>query len=110
MSKLRIGVVGVGHIGKNHARVMAELGGVEFAAVYDKDARLAKEVASAHGAEAAGSLDEFAERVDAATVAASTGFLPMRRCRTMFSTSTIASSTRMPTTSDSASSVRMFSV
>ena len=46
----------------------------------------------------------------AASMAASFGFLPMRKCRTMFSTSTIASSTRMPTTSDSASSVKMFSV
>ena len=46
----------------------------------------------------------------AASIAASRGFLPMRKCRTMFSTSTIASSTRMPTTSVSASSVRMFSV
>ena len=46
----------------------------------------------------------------AASVAASSGFLPLRRCRTMFSTSTIASSTSMPTTSDSASSVSRFSV
>ena len=41
----------------------------------------------------------------AASIAACIGVLPMRRWRTMFSTSTMASSTRMPTTSDSASSV-----
>ncbi len=41
----------------------------------------------------------------AASIAAWYGVLPMRRWRTMFSTSTIASSTRMPTTSDSASKV-----
>ena len=46
----------------------------------------------------------------AASVAACFGFLPWRRWRTMFSTSTIASSTRMPTTSVNASIVRMFSV
>ncbi len=41
----------------------------------------------------------------AASIAAWKGFLPMRRWRMMFSISTIASSTRMPTTSDRASSV-----
>jgi len=46
----------------------------------------------------------------AASRAASSGGLPMRRWRTMFSISTIASSTRMPTTTDSASSVMMLRV
>ena len=46
----------------------------------------------------------------AASVAASQRRLALRKWRTMFSTSTIASSTSMPTTSVSASSVSMFSV
>jgi hypothetical protein len=46
----------------------------------------------------------------AASMAASMGFLPRCRCRTMFSTSTMASSTSIPTTSDNASNVRMLSV
>ena len=46
----------------------------------------------------------------AASRAASSGGLPMRRWRTMFSISTIASSTRMPTTTESASSVMMLRV
>ena len=41
----------------------------------------------------------------AASSAAFIGLLPMRMWRTMFSTSTMASSTRMPTTSDRPSSV-----
>ena len=41
----------------------------------------------------------------AASMAAWYGVLPMRMWRTMFSTSTMASSTRMPMTSDMASSV-----
>ena len=44
----------------------------------------------------------------AASVAACLGGLPMARWRSMFSTSTMASSTRMPTTTASASSVIMF--
>ena len=46
----------------------------------------------------------------AASIAAWYGFLPMPRWRMMFSISTIASSTRMPTTSESASSVTPLSV
>ena len=46
----------------------------------------------------------------AASIAAWNGGLPMRRWRMMFSISTIASSTRMPTTSDSDSKVTPFSV
>ena len=46
----------------------------------------------------------------AASRAAWYGVLPMRRWRMMFSISTIASSTRMPTTSDSDSKVTMLIV
>jgi serine/threonine protein kinase len=35
MKNLRVGVVGVGHIGKNHARLYAETEAVDFAAIYD---------------------------------------------------------------------------
>ena len=44
----------------------------------------------------------------AASIAACNGGLPPRKCRTMFSTSTMASSTSNPMTSDSASSVTVF--
>ncbi|MDQ2919144.1 MAG: Gfo/Idh/MocA family oxidoreductase [Verrucomicrobiota bacterium] len=72
MSKLRVGVVGVGHIGKNHARLYAELGTAEFAAIYDTDATKAEQVAREFGIPAATSLDDFAQRVDAASVATPT--------------------------------------
>ncbi|MBA3272338.1 MAG: Gfo/Idh/MocA family oxidoreductase, partial [Chthoniobacterales bacterium] len=72
MSKIRVGVVGVGHIGKNHARLYAELGSAEFSAIYDTDTAKAEELAREFGTTAAASLDEFAERVDAASVATPT--------------------------------------
>ena len=43
--KLRVGVIGVGSIGSNHARVLSELGDVELAAVVDVDERAAQAVA-----------------------------------------------------------------
>ena len=72
MSKLRVGVVGVGHIGKNHARLYAELSGAQFTAIYDTDAARAREHANEFGVVAAASLEEFAEKVDAASIATPT--------------------------------------
>src|SRR5881275_256211 len=72
MKKLRVGVVGVGHIGSNHARIYAELPHAEFVAVFDIDPARAAEIAAKYKAKAAESLNEFAEMVDAASVATPT--------------------------------------
>ena len=37
MSNLKVGVVGVGHIGREHARIYSQLPGVEFVGLYDLD-------------------------------------------------------------------------
>ncbi|MFN2476595.1 MAG: Gfo/Idh/MocA family oxidoreductase [Chthoniobacterales bacterium] len=72
MSRLRVGVVGVGHIGKNHARLYAELPNADFAAVYDIDAAKAEQLAQEFGVTRATSLEDFASRIDAASVATPT--------------------------------------
>jgi predicted dehydrogenase len=72
MKKLRVGVVGVGHIGSNHARIYAELPPAEFVAVFDIDPGRAAEVAATCKTKAVESLNEFAEMVDAASVATPT--------------------------------------
>jgi predicted dehydrogenase len=68
----RVGVVGVGHIGKNHARLYAELPGGEFTAIYDTDRAVADERAAEFGVKAVASLGEFAGHVDAASIATPT--------------------------------------
>lgn len=72
MKKLRVGVVGVGHIGANHARIYGELRNAEFVVIYDIDRARSAEVATKYNVRAAASLDEFAEMVDAASVATPT--------------------------------------
>lgn len=72
MKKTRIGVVGVGHIGKNHARLYAELPGAQFTALYDTNREVAAQRAAEFGVTAAASLEEFAEQIDAASVATPT--------------------------------------
>jgi predicted dehydrogenase len=72
MKTPRVGVVGVGHIGKNHARLYAELPSARFTAIYDTDRAVAEKLAAEFGVKAAASLDEFAEQVDAASIATPT--------------------------------------
>src|SRR5947209_9396610 len=68
----RVGVVGVGHIGKNHGRLYAEIARAQFTAIYDTDRAVAEQRAAEFGVKAVASLDEFAEQVDAASIATPT--------------------------------------
>src|SRR6266498_351044 len=72
MKKLRIGVVGVGHIGSNHARLYAEIPSAEFTAVYDVDLTRGNAIGRKFEAAPTKSLDEFIDMVDAASVATPT--------------------------------------
>ena len=72
MKTLRIGVIGVGHIGSNHARLYAEIPSAEFTAVYDVDPFRSRTIGGKFGAAPAESLDEFIGMVDAASVATPT--------------------------------------
>src|SRR5439155_24334370 len=72
MKNLRVGVVGVGHIGSNHARLYSEIRSAEFTAVYDVDAISNRTMALKFGPTPAKSLDEFIGLVYAASVATPT--------------------------------------
>ena len=72
MSLIRAGVVGTGSIGKNHARILADLPDCKFTAIYDANPNTAREIASQYGAKPTSSIEEFATLVDAATVATPT--------------------------------------
>ena len=64
----KVGVIGVGGWGKNHARVLKDLGCL--AAICDLDAARAKEIADRHGAQYYSSVDEMLnkERLDGCLV------------------------------------------
>jgi predicted dehydrogenase len=69
---LRIAVVGVGHLGKHHARILSALPGVELVAVVDINPARAEEIATASGTKPAFDAREVEGRVDAVTVAVPT--------------------------------------
>jgi predicted dehydrogenase len=72
MKKLRVGVVGVGHIGSNHARLYTDVPAAEFAAIYDVDLAKANTISKKHRVTAAKSLAELIDSVDAVSVATPT--------------------------------------
>lgn len=69
---LRVGVVGVGYLGRHHARILAGLDGVDLVAVADRDLERAQTIASAAGTSALADASELIGRVDAVTIAAPT--------------------------------------
>ena len=69
---LRIAVIGVGHLGKHHARILSSLPGVELVAVVDTNRGRAQEIAAASRTAAAFDARDVAGRVDAVTVAVPT--------------------------------------
>jgi len=69
---VKVGVVGVGAIGRNHARIYAALESADLVAIYDANLEHARALAEEFGTEAVGSVAELVERVDAASVATPT--------------------------------------
>ena len=69
--KVKVAVLGVGSLGKEHARIyaaMASLGLVEFAGVYDLEPSLAKKIAQQYGVPAFATMDEAAAKAEALSV------------------------------------------
>ena len=69
---IRVGIVGVGSIGKNHARIYSALPGVKFSAILDTNTEAADATSQEQGVPVATTLEEFASLVDAATVSTPT--------------------------------------
>src|SRR3974390_1720692 len=69
MKPLRVAVIGVGHLGRHHARLLSGLPGVELSAVVDTHRARAEEIAAASGAQALTDYRDVIGRVDAVTLA-----------------------------------------
>jgi UDP-N-acetylglucosamine 3-dehydrogenase len=70
---MRVGVIGVGIMGSNHARVFSDLPGVRLVGVVDPDPKRRERVANAIGCRTFSNIDGLiADGVDAVTIAAPT--------------------------------------
>ncbi len=69
---VRAGVIGVGALGRHHARVWADTPGARLVGVFDADPARAAEVAGQHGCRAFGDAQGLLAEVDAVSVAVPT--------------------------------------
>lgn len=74
MRRLKIGVVGVGHLGQAHARILAGLPNVELAGVVDVNLAQAEAVGARHSVPVFPHHNDLAEAVDAACIVTPTTF------------------------------------
>jgi predicted dehydrogenase len=72
LSRLRVAVIGVGHLGQHHARLLASIEGVDLVGVCDTNRSRADEIAAKFGSHSFESVRELVSRVDAVTIAAPT--------------------------------------
>ena len=71
-AKIRVGVVGVGHLGRHHARLYAAHPETTLVAVADHDLDRAKAIADEYGCDACASASELVGQVTAASIATPT--------------------------------------
>lgn len=69
---VRAAVVGVGHLGRHHARILGSLPGVDLVAVVDTNEARAREIAAANNTTALTDASALLGRVDAVSIAAPT--------------------------------------
>ncbi len=70
--KIKAAVVGVGHIGREHARIYSQLDDVDFVGVYDIDENVCRRVAQQHRVRAFSNPAEICDAVDCVTIATPT--------------------------------------
>ena len=73
MSKIKVGVIGVGRMGKYHVGILSELPEVELTAVVDIDSKCRKVIEENYGAPGFENYKDMYGKVDAAVVAVPTG-------------------------------------
>ena len=69
---MKVGVIGVGHLGRHHARIYSELDGVELVGVVDVLADRAELIASSYGSRAFVDYKDLIGQIDAVSIAVPT--------------------------------------
>ena len=69
---VRVAVVGVGHLGRHHARILCGLPGVQLTGIVDLNHERARDIAAACGTEVLTDVSQLTGAVDAVTIAVPT--------------------------------------
>jgi predicted dehydrogenase len=74
MSKLKVSVIGVGHLGNFHSRIFSEMQDVDFVGVYDVNKERAGEIAEQYKTNVFDSIENAIESADAVSIVVPTEF------------------------------------
>lgn len=72
MSKIKVGIIGTGHLGKIHTKLFKEVNYCELIGIYDKDTERTKEVGNEFNVMPFDNLEKLLESVDAVDIVATT--------------------------------------
>ncbi len=72
MKKLKIGVIGTGHLGNHHTRLLKKIKNCELVGIYDLNREHAEKISKDHKVAIANSLDDLLDSVDAVSIVATT--------------------------------------
>jgi predicted dehydrogenase len=70
--KVRLGIIGTGHMGQYHVNVARQLNAAELVGIYDADPVRAKQIAEKHNTKAFSELGQILKEVDAVVIATPT--------------------------------------
>lgn len=70
--KLRAGVIGTGHLGRHHVRILASMPNVELVGIYDQKPEVAADLAQEHGTVSKSSPEELWDQAEAIVLAVPT--------------------------------------
>lgn len=71
-TRLRMGVVGTGALGRHHVRILSEMPEADLVGIYDQNPEVAADLARKHGTVSMNSLEELAGEVEAVVLAVPT--------------------------------------
>src|SRR3989339_354209 len=72
MSRVKVGVIGTGHLGKIHTKLFKEVANCELIGVYDRDLELAKQIASEFKVKSFDDPNRLLDEIDAVDIVATT--------------------------------------
>ncbi len=74
MEKVKVGVIGVGHLGKHHARVYSQIPEAQLIGIHDTDSGKAQKVAAEFNTRYFDDLNDFLKAIDAVSLVVPTTF------------------------------------
>jgi len=72
MNKIKLGIIGTGHLGKFHTKLAKEIENCELIGIYDINLKQAEKISSEFDVKAFSSMEELLKQVDAVSIVATT--------------------------------------